>query len=347
MSEIFEAVYYSEPVPPSLRVLTLLGLVFDRVHFPGVYIPASGVDEAATQAEIERIQGLERHPSREYDTGVMLNCMIYAINARHLKEFCIFPGRTGFPGVLESGAEDLVREFERLLYGPPREGFSPTYNMGFAKGLPGDEDAAVNGPSWLAYPPNAILYAARHDLLIVNDNPHLPFLSEAPVRSNAKVIAAALALESLKLVLPSVRALSFEELAEFRAETGDLAKPFRLAMLRLSRDVNAALLSDATLGDVRREAEFLAQSTVLPELEEFRAILLEPSKPWYRRIVDLATEVPELVGNFATMSAPMASAKVLAALGKVLADVRDDQLAKEGIVKRGAYHYLLKVEDLT
>jgi hypothetical protein len=57
-------------------------------------------------------------------------------------------------------------------------------------------------------------------------------------------------------VLPNIRPLSLPELAAFRTETKDLVQPFRQAMLRLSKDLNAAILSDASLSDVKREARF-------------------------------------------------------------------------------------------
>jgi hypothetical protein len=345
MSNLFEAVFYSEPVPSSLKTLTLMGLIFDRVHFPGVYIPTDGIDEDAVTREIERLTNLPTRHDR-IGSAQMINCMVYALGARHLQKFCVFTGRPGYPGLLEPGAEDLLKEFEQLIYGPPPPGFSPTYRLGFAKGLPGDDEAAVNGPSWLSYPPNALLYAARTGMVLINDNAALPFLSGGDVRSNARVLSTAMALESVRLVLPNVRALQFEELAEFREQTRSIVVPFRIAMLKLSRKLNDAIVSDATLDDVQKEAAFLAQTTVLPSLEELRAELMVPTRPWYRRIVDFAKDVPELVGNYATVPAPLATARVLAAIGGILADVRNDQLERQGIVKRGPYHYLLKVEEL-
>jgi hypothetical protein len=49
-----EAVYYSAPIPRDLATLTVLGTVFDKVYFPGVYLPKDGFDEAALDREIER-----------------------------------------------------------------------------------------------------------------------------------------------------------------------------------------------------------------------------------------------------------------------------------------------------
>jgi hypothetical protein len=338
----FEIVFYSEPVPSSLRTLAILALVFDRVHFPGVYI-AEQVDLEATATEIRRIAEL---PVRSPNDAQMLNCMTYALQRQHLADFCVFDGQYGYAGLLEKGAEELVKAFEEAVYGPPPPGFYPSYNLGFAKGLPGPDEAGVNAPSWLAYPPNALLYAARRDLVLLNDNPRLPMLGiSTDPKADAKVLSTALALEAVTLSLPPLPDLSFEQIAELRADTRDDVKPFRRAMLRLSRDLNAALLSHASLADVHKEARFLVETTVLTELGDLRDALARPRRPWHRRAIDLAKAVPELVGNFATLPKGMATAKLLAQIGSALADVRDDQLAASGIAKRGGLHFLLKIQD--
>jgi hypothetical protein len=54
-----EAVYHPQQVPHSAEVLTLLGFVFDRAYFPGVYMPPDeGLDEQGLREEIKRILGL-------------------------------------------------------------------------------------------------------------------------------------------------------------------------------------------------------------------------------------------------------------------------------------------------
>jgi hypothetical protein len=182
----------------------------------------------------------------------------------------------------------------------------------------------------------------------VNDNPNLPIPSVggADLKANAKQLSTMMAIESVKFVLPNLRPLSLAELAAFRAETKDLVQPFRQAMLRLSKDLNAAILSDASLSDVQKEARFIVETTVAPELEQLKAELARPSRPWYRRVVDLTTALPEIVGGFATLPTEIAVAKALAKATKILANIRDDQLEREGIGKRGGFHYLLRMERL-
>lgn len=340
----FEAVFYSAPVPSSLRTLAVLALLFDRVHFPGVYI-ADNVDVEAVREEIERIQVLPDR--RTVDRAQLLNCMIYAVQRPFVSDFCVFNGKYGYAGILEEGTEELIAELDRLIFGPPRDGFIPTHPSGFAKGLPGPEGSGVNAPSWIAYPANALLYAAKNDLVIVNDDPSLPFLGipDTELKANARALSTLLALEAVQLVLPPLPRLGFEGIAELRADTRKDVAPFRRAMLRLSKDLNAAIVSDTLLVDVQKEARFLVETTVLPQLAELRESLANPKRPWYRRAVDIVKDLPQLVGNFVTLPIPMATAQLLSKIGMLLADVRDEQLEAQGIAKRGGFHYLLKIQE--
>lgn len=68
--DFFEVVYYSAPVPNSLAALTMLSFVFDRIHFPAVYVPARGViDLAETRKERLRLMDLHRN---DVDSGHLI-----------------------------------------------------------------------------------------------------------------------------------------------------------------------------------------------------------------------------------------------------------------------------------
>lgn len=155
-----------------------------------------------------------------------------------------------------------------------------------------------------------------------------------------------MALESVDFVLPSLRPLSFSELADFRAETAEEVQPFRRAMLKLSTELNSAILSDMSLADVQKEARFIVETRVEPELEQLKSDLSRLSKPWHRRFVDLAMAAPEIAGAFATMPTNVAVATTLAKAAGILADLRDTQLERNGLQKRGGFHYLLKLDRL-
>jgi hypothetical protein len=57
--ERLECVYYPGPVPSDSAVLTVLCFVFDKIHFPGVYLPKGDYDKELLNQEILRLEGLE------------------------------------------------------------------------------------------------------------------------------------------------------------------------------------------------------------------------------------------------------------------------------------------------
>lgn len=343
MDETLDVVYYTAPTPTSWQSLATLGLVFDRIHFPGVYVGTSRIDEAGTLHEIARIRSGASGRMDE-DGRQMLNLMVVATQHKYLGEFCIFPGAFGVCGTLEPGAEKLMMELESLYFGPPPPGFMPTPSAGFAKGLPGAEDAGINAPSWLCYPANAFLYAARHGLPYLNDNPRLPMLGprEVSAKDDPKLLSTILAVECVRLALPSVKPLtSAEEVHELRERTRDDVKPFRQAMLKFTKDVNSAISSESNMEEVVKAAQFVAKTQVEPAMEELRNRLRDPSRHWTQRFIDLAGPATILLSG--SSSLPDMIAKTLAALLIPLGAEAVAQRAKAREIKRSGLHFLLSL----
>ena len=149
----------------------------------------------------------------------------------------------------------------------------------------------------------------------------------------------------MKLALPKLKALTPEQLRDFRAETAEYVKPFRLAMLRMAKDLNSAITSEMKLEEVQQSAKFLAETVVYPELKELEKIVHDPGKPWYRRAVDLAKSAPEIVTSFSALPKNIALAMLFAKISGALADVRDEQLDKEHKLGRTGLHFLLKLKE--
>jgi hypothetical protein len=183
-------------------------------------------------------------------------------------------------------------------------------------------------------------------LPLINDDPRFPVPGlPGNAKSNAKVLATILTIESVRLVLPKIRALTPEQLREFRSETAELVKPFRLAMLRMAKDLNAAITSEMTLNEVREHAKFLVETPVYPELKELEKIVHDPEKPWYRRAVDLARSAPEVITSFSAMPKNLALAMLLGRIAGVLADATDEQRDKEHKLGRTGLHFLLQLKQ--
>ena|ERR1700694_2904904 len=83
------------------------------------------------------------------------------------------------------------------------------------------------------------------------------------------------------------------------------------------------------------ERSFLIMSHLLHNLD-----LLTP----WTAARTVSHSAPELATNFATMPKGIALAKVLGAIAQVLADVRDEELDKEGRLARSGIYYLLKLQ---
>lgn len=320
-----------------------MGLVFDKIHFPNVFLPAAGYDAEAVRVEADRIAALGL---RDYNTVVLVSALRFLPVVKQLEGFCKFTGFDGqiFGDVDKKGTSDLVRALDEKIFGPPKPGFMPTYETGFHKGLPGC-DQYIDYPGSLHYPATAIAYSARNNLPLINDNPSLPVpaLGGVSAKDNAKLLTAILALECAGLVLPKIRVLQPQELMELREDLAPHLRPFRLALLRLSAELNKAISSTSSQQEIVRAARFIVETDVQPTLLELKAALEAPSKRWYSRAMDATKQVPELVTSFATMPTHLAIARALSALGGVLVDIHAEKAERNA--SRSGMYYLLKLSN--
>lgn len=341
--DCFEAVYYSYAVPRTAEALTMLGLVFDRIYFPGVYMPPQGFDEEAVRREIQRISPR----LRDANELQLLACMAYSLEQKHLTDLCVFTGRNGGGTIIPNEAHDIVDRLEDMIFGPRPAGHTPIRSGPWVKGFPGDDPLTyqVSAPDTITYPANALVFAAKNGLPLINDQESLPVPGLATdAKSNAKLLATVLAIESVRLVLPTVRTLEPAALKEFREEIAPDVKQFRLAMLRLAKELNAAISAAMPITAVQKEARFLAETKIYPELANLESILQNPKKHWYRRAADFAKSAPELVSNFLTMPLSTALAKLLVEVVGLLRDYRDEQLAGQEQIAASGLNYLLKLK---
>lgn len=345
--DFLEVVYYSAPAPNSLAALTALSFVFDRIHFPGVYVPPPGViDIEETRKERERImqKGL-----RDADTQQLIGALWTAENIEYLAEFCKFTGKPGFDNT-DDGTHPLALCLEELIFGPRDPNIIPIQQGNFVKGLPGGEDrvrSQISLPFWSNYCANALIYSEKNQIPLVADDPRIPVpgIPNSP-KNDTKLLSAILTIECVKLVLPNLKPLPASELREFRNETAQYVKPFRLAMLRMSKELNAAISSDMKMQEVQASAKALVEASVFPELVELTKVMNDPGKPWYKRVVQLATLGPEIATNFSSLPTSLALAKTLCKIIGTLADLRDEQLEKERKLSRTGLHFLLNLKKL-
>jgi hypothetical protein len=133
-----EAVYYSAQVPRDLPTLTVLGTVFDKVYFPGVYLPTSGFDQAELDKEIARIiEATRDKPTRNENLVGILKFTRYA---KTLEDFCVFTG----DGKIRNDNDippRMIDDLYKAIHGPYREGWHPMFSTNFSKAMPGSDKA--------------------------------------------------------------------------------------------------------------------------------------------------------------------------------------------------------------
>jgi hypothetical protein len=336
--EQLEVVFYSGPAPRSLATLTLVGLIFDRVHFPNVHVPHEGFDPEWVVREVQRIEALG---FRDYDTWLLCQMLRYALHPE-LGEFCYFTGtqQQAFGSDKSPGTTKLVDALYRQMFGPIRPDFQPQFTTGHSKGLPHDQ--SIDYPGMFFYQANALLYAGRHGIPLLNDDPRfpVPVCSGSDAKHNAKVLASIMALECVNLVLPEIGELQPEQIVEAREDLSRYVRPFRRSLLGLASKLNAQILSTSDYEEIKRAAEFVATTDVYPALADLKNELDKANhKSWIPRTWDLAKKVPELVVDYSTGNFGAAVQSTIAAFGSWFIAGKMEEAPRSGL------HYLLKLQD--
>jgi hypothetical protein len=128
-----EAVYLSAPIPRNLAVLTAMGAIFDKVYFPGVYLPKEGFDVGELDKEIARLKTLPQ----DYDTELLLGILSLTKHAKTLEGLCEFTGDPDDVFCTKSAPpQQLVQAIHDVIHGPPGRGPLLYLNRGPARGCP-------------------------------------------------------------------------------------------------------------------------------------------------------------------------------------------------------------------
>jgi hypothetical protein len=335
-----DTVYYTGPMPQNLAVLTILGAVFDRVYFPGVYMPSAGFDQAELDKEIARIESLDI-PRRPGD--ITLPMLKFIRHARTLDGFLCFTGDREKIFKDDRVPLQMVRGMYEAIHGPIPDGWEPDFPTNFTKGMPGSDECIIY-PGTYHYLVGSVLESARTGLPLVNDFPGIPIpgLDGSVPIDDAKVLASIIAIECTKLVLPQLPMLRPEDLMEFRAENQKTLRTFRRSMLSYAADLNKSI---ATIkrDELEHKTKFFVQTEVVPVMDELQASINAPSREWWKRGVDFVKVIPELAAACFTLDHSTAIAKILTTYaGQMFVEMTARGDRKEALKRSGLY-YLLKL----
>jgi len=226
-----ETIYYSAPIPRNLAVLTILGAVFDKVYFPGVYLPKAGFDQGELDKEIDRIKG---YNFQDADTAVLVATLSFVKYAKVLDGFCEFYRRSDNPFSERDIPASALEDIYVAIHGEGAPGWQPILATGHVKSMPGSEECVMY-PGAYHHLLNAVIESGERDVPLINDVPGsipIPGYEAATPHNDAGAISAILAIECAKLALPEMPILHPEELMEFRADNVDALRNFRRSMLQ-------------------------------------------------------------------------------------------------------------------
>lgn len=332
-----EVVFYSGAAPTRLTTMTLLGLLFDRVHFPNVRVPLTGFDPDWVATEIGRV---EATGLRDYDTWLMLQLMRYALNPEVQQFFYFTAGEEQvFGGDAMKKAAPLVATLYEQIF-PPQPGFQPIFTPGSHKGLP--YHATIDYPGPFYYQANALLYASERGIPLLNDDPRIPVpaMTGMDAKHNAQLLATIMAMECVQLVLPEIGELQPAQIVEAREDLKDYVRPFRMSLLQLAGQLNSAIEATSDYNEIKRAAEFIATTEVYPRLEEFKnALAKAKQRGWWSRTWELVKQTPGLAALYSAGHFPAAISGSVKAFGTWFIAGVTEQAPRSGL------HYLLKLQD--
>jgi hypothetical protein len=334
-----EAVYYSAQVPRDLATLTVLGAVFDKVYFPGVHIPTSGFDQAELDKEIDRIVEVTRGKAMRDEN--LIGILSFIRHAKTLEGFCIF---TSDGEIRDSGIPHrMVDDLYQAIHGPHRQDWHPMFSNNYSKAMPGSEEAILY-PGHYHYPASAVLHSAQTGIPLLNDIPGLPVpFVEGAEGDKARHLSAMLAIECVKLALPELPLLWPEDLMEFREDNRDALRIFRRSLLRYAGDLNGKLAQVAP-AEIELATKFFVDTEIAPALDELRAKMNAPARPWYKRAIDAVRVVPKISPSFYTMNAKtIIGTALLSYLPQFFTELTAIGEKREALRKSGLY-YLLQLE---
>jgi len=339
----FRAVYYSFPVPTNPLTVTLLGILFDEIILPGVYLP-SGQNKKDIKERLAFL--MERYDPQESFSAQreMIGTLNFLFRYGELLGIFKTTGKAGYIGTLEVETPPVVMQLEELIYGPPPPNFTPTPNMGFNQPVGSDQ---VNGPSWISYPANALVFARKNNLPILSDTTLMPIpnIPMALSINDAKTFAAYLMATTFSLVLPRIRPLRAEEILDVREKMSDDIYIFRAAMLSGVNHYVNLLGNNPTQSQLEKQSKYIAQTVILPKIEELRVRFESPKSIAMKKIIDLSLEAPELALNFQKPEdLPWGIIKVLSSVAKKIKEGLDQYRERSKKELLSGLSLLLKIQ---
>lgn len=287
-----ETTFYSNPVPTNPYTVTMLSIIFDKVYLPGVYLPYRTVEKNILRERFMEVLAVDRERGRTPESSIMLTTLQFLHNYQELEEIFLGTGKQGHMGILEPETEQVAKDLEIAIYGPPPPNFTPTISGGQNFEVGADQ---INTPSWITYPANAYVWANKNNKSLITDNQEFPMPHSMPHEANAELLAGYLAMSSFSLILPKIRPLNAQEILEVRDKMKDDIVDFRTAMLSLTGKYRELVGENPSLDKLKKEAEFLADTIVRPKIVSLNKRIETPGEILKSELIDLTIQAPSIL----------------------------------------------------
>lgn len=301
----FRGVYCSGVFVPDPTSFTALCLIFENLYIPNniefvkefskryrfesstEHIPYGEIQNVEIQrAEIDEKTGQEREadPFGDLTEEEKETATLYLLNAaRFFRLYAIL-----MPEVLETELYNGSLAFEVTLVRKGAPGKDNLYSVSTNKPLTlkgGDEDTLQ-------------CFLDRGYVPVVTKTRPPAMIYENLDRPTARQLAALLAMKSIEMVLPAMRAAQPETILEARDRLSDQLPLFWAAMLRVSVELRNRIDVKMDTDQLIRESQDLVDTHVRPALIELRRKMQLEKRNWFYRILSPIPKVIKLmIGN--------------------------------------------------
>ena len=338
-----EIIYYPYPVPLNKYTISVLGILFDRVYLPGVYLPSSHIDIRDLETEDKRLTEIQKKHPETYGQ-IMIALVRFLKEYQDLKDIFVGTVKQNGGELLEKESMDFAKHLEQAIYGIPPEGFTPLISQGVYFGVGGGE---INSPDWITYPANAYVYSLKTKLPLFTDNLDFPSPERVDHRSDVEALASYLAVSSLTINLPRIRPLNSTEIMEVRTKMKDDVASFKSAMVEYVDRFRQLIGDNYSLAKLQKEANYISQSIIQPKINELVRRLETPSEIFKTEMFDYGLDVAALLARLKINPSPDSLVTIAGeAIEKGKGHIKDGidrYLASKKTIKNSGLSLLLKL----
>lgn len=190
----------------------------------------------------------------------------------------------------------------------------------------------------------------QYNAVPVTDNPNCPVPISSAKEVNflrfTNLQAAALAMKSLDIVIPSIADITDEDILKARDELCEQLIPFRYSMLSLAPVVRDGIQSNTSLEEIFKEATYIAETKVAPALYELqRRLTMEKGQFWRKLIFKGSKVIPKFILNWTTKDALSAAIASLTGATNLASEVIEHKALLNSFKNQGGLGFLLSVAD--